>query len=105
MSNTVLFLDDNINGAGGVLAARVVGDAAYARRKAARAAEVARRGPRAPHALREARAPLRPLRLRVRAPGGLRPADHLRQDHEADTTRGRRSVRPRIAAGQIPPAA
>lgn len=45
------------------------------------------------------------VRLRVRAPGGLRPADHFWQDHEAHPAHGRGSLRAGLPAGEVPAAA
>ncbi|CAH0588005.1 unnamed protein product [Chrysodeixis includens] len=57
------------------------------------------------HALRPARAALGALGLRVRAPGGLRAAHHVRQDHAAHPARGRGAVGAGVAARQVPRAA
>lgn len=45
------------------------------------------------------------VRLRVRAPGGLRPPDHVGQDHEAHPAHGRGRVGAGVAARQVPAAA
>lgn len=81
---------------------RIPADASGA---SARATTVARGRARAAHAVRPPRAPLRALRIRVRAPRGLRPADHFRQDHEEDPTCGRCVVRASQSTRQVPPAA
>lgn len=99
-----MLADDNPDGAGGVVAAGVVQHGADAGGAAARAPALARRRARAAHPVRPPRAPLRALGLRLRAPGGLRPPHHLRQDHAPHPARGRRAVRARLAAGQVPPA-
>lgn len=98
--------DDDPDGAGGVVAAGVGAAPAHAGGAPARAHALAprRRRARAAHAVRAPRAPLRALGVRVRAPGGLRPPHHLRQDHAPHPARGRRAVRAGGAAGQVPPA-
>lgn len=94
--------DDHPDGAGGVVAAGVVVDAAHAGRAAARAAALAGGGAGPAHSVRPARAPLGALGLRLRAPGGLRAAHHVRQDHAAHPARGRGAVGAGVAAGQVP---
>lgn len=79
--------------------------AAHAGGAAARAPALAGRRPRAPHALRAPRAPLRALGVRLRAPGGLRPPHHVRQDHAPHPARGRGAVGAGVAARQVPRAA
>lgn len=96
--------DDHPDGAGGVVAPGVLVDAPHAGGAAPRATTVARGGPRPPHSERPPRAPLGPLGIRVRSPGGLRPPHHVGQDHAADPARGRGAVGAGVAAGQVPPA-
>lgn len=53
-----------------------------------RSAAVAAQPGRAEDAVGQAGAPLDPIGIRVRASGGLRPADHVRQDHAQDADHG-----------------